>query len=136
MLILKLSLQTAVIIETANKDEEGIRAANIILTIISSVTLVLYTRNPTAVYKSICRRNKRQKRLDLGLGTLIDFIAKPATPATSINALVEPIYSIQPKSKVTIQVRMNQVILLRLFQRIQVKKKKSNTPNNTLIPIL
>jgi hypothetical protein len=54
MLILKPSLRTAVIIETASKDEEGIRAANTILTIISSVTLVLYARNPIAVYGSIC----------------------------------------------------------------------------------
>ena len=97
MLILKLSLRTAVITETASKDEEGIRAANTILTIIGSVTPVLYARNPTAVYRSIRRRNKRQKRLDLGLRTLIDFIAKPATPATSTNALIELIYSMWPK---------------------------------------
>ena len=102
MLILKLSLQTAVITEIASKDEEGIRAANTILTIIGSVTLILYARNQTAVYRSICQRNKRQKRLDLGLRTLIDFIAKPATPATSTNALIELIYSMWPKSKVTI----------------------------------
>jgi hypothetical protein len=61
MLILKPSLQTAVITETASKDEEGIKAANIILTIISSVIPVLYARNPIAIYKSIYRRNKRQK---------------------------------------------------------------------------
>ena len=94
MLILKLSLQTTIITKTASKDEEGIKAINIILTIIGSVTLILYARNPIAVYKSIRRRNKRQKRLDLRLRTLIDFIAKPATPATSTNALAEPIYSI------------------------------------------
>jgi hypothetical protein len=104
---LNLSLRTAVITETASKDKEGIRAANTILTTIGSVTPVLYTRNPIAVYGSICRRNKRQKRLDLGLRTLIDSMAKPAIPATSTNALVEPIYSMWPKSKATIQVRMN-----------------------------
>jgi hypothetical protein len=102
MLILKLSLQIAIIIETTSKDKEGIKAANIILTIISSVILVLYARNPTAVYKSICRRNKRQKRLDLRLRTLIDLIVKPATPATSTNALIKLIYSIWPKSKAII----------------------------------
>ena len=108
MLILKLSLRTAVIIETASKDKEGIKAANTIPTTIGSVTPVLYTRNPTAVYRSIRRRNKRQKRPDLGLGTLIDLIAKPATPATSTNALAEPIYSMWPRSRVkTIQVRIN-----------------------------
>ena len=94
MLILKLSLQTAVITKPASKDEEGIKATNTILTIISSVTLVLYARNPTTVYRSICRKNKRQKRLDLRLRTLIDFIAKPATLTTSTNALAKPIYSI------------------------------------------
>jgi len=99
MLILKLSLRTAVITETASKDEEGIRAANTILTIIGSVTPVLYARNPTAVYRSIRRRNKRQKRPVLGLGTLLDFLARLITPATSINALVELIYSMWPKSR-------------------------------------
>ena len=54
MLILKLSLQIVVIIETASKDEEGIRAINIILTIISSVILVLYARNPTTILRNIC----------------------------------------------------------------------------------
>ena len=107
MLILKLSLQIVVIIETASKDEEGIRAINIILTIISSVILVLYARNPIAVYKSICRKNKRQKRLDLRLRILIDFIVKLVTPATSTNALLVLIYSMWPKSKVIIQVKMN-----------------------------
>ena len=33
--------------------EEGIKAANTILTIISNATLALYTRNPAAIYKSI-----------------------------------------------------------------------------------
>ena len=99
ILILKPSLQTAVITETASKDEEGIKAANTIPTTIGSVIPVLYTRNPITVYRSICRRNKRQKRLDLGLRNLIDFIAKPATPATSTNALIELIYSIWPKSR-------------------------------------
>ena len=94
MLILKLSLRTAVITETASKDKEGIRAANTILTTIGSVTPVLYTRNPIAVYGSICRRNKRQKRLDLGLRTLIDLATRPATPVTSKNALLVLIYNI------------------------------------------
>ena len=52
--ILKLSLQTAVITETASKDKEGIRAASTILITTDGVILVLYTRNLTAVYKSIC----------------------------------------------------------------------------------
>jgi hypothetical protein len=95
--------------ETARKAacKEDIKAANTIPTTISNAIPVLYTRNPTAVHRSIHRRNKRQKRLDLGPGTLTNFIAKPATPATSTNALVEPIYSMWPKSKVIIQVRMN-----------------------------
>jgi hypothetical protein len=107
MLILKLSLQTAVITKPASKDEEGIKATNTIPTIISSVTPILYARNPITVYRSIRRRNKRQKRLDLRLRTLIDFIAKPATPATSTNALIKLIYSMWPKSKVIIQVKIN-----------------------------
>ena len=53
MLILKLSLQTAVIIETASRDKEGIKAANIILIITNSVIPILYARNPTAVYKNV-----------------------------------------------------------------------------------
>jgi hypothetical protein len=109
LLILKLSLQIVVIIETGREEciKEDIKAANTIPTTISSVIPVLYARNPTAVYGSIRRRNKRQKRLVLGPGTLIDFMAKPATPATSTNALAELIYSMWPKSKVTIQVRIN-----------------------------
>jgi hypothetical protein len=35
---------------------------------------VLSTRNHTIVHGSIRRRNKRQKRLDLSLGTLADLI--------------------------------------------------------------
>ena len=35
---------------------------------------VLFTRNYTIVYRSICRRNKRQKRLDLNLRTLANSI--------------------------------------------------------------
>jgi hypothetical protein len=92
LLILKLSLQIVVIIKTGR--EEDIKAASTILTTIDSITPVLYARNPTAVYRSIRRRNKRQKRLDLRLGTLINFIVKPATPVTSTNALLVPIYSI------------------------------------------
>jgi hypothetical protein len=110
LLILKLSLQIVVIIETGREEgiKEDIKAANTIPTTISSVTPVLYARNPTAVYKSIRRRNKRQKRPDLRLRTLIDLIVKPATPATSTNALAKPIYSMWPRSRVkTIQVRIN-----------------------------
>jgi hypothetical protein len=66
----------------------------------------LFARNQIAVYGSIRQRNKRQKRLDLRLKTLVDL--EPATPVTSTNALLLPIYSMWPKSKVkTIQVRMN-----------------------------
>ena len=127
ILILKLSLQTAVITETANKDKEGIKATNTIPTTTGNAILVLYARNPTTVYRNIHQRNKRQKRLDLGPRTLIDLIAKPATLAISTNNFLVPIYSIQPKSRVkTVQVRTNQVTLLRLFWQIQVKKK-SNT---------
>jgi hypothetical protein len=54
MLILKLSLQIAIITKTASKDKEGIKATSTILTIISSITLVLYARNLTTIYKSIC----------------------------------------------------------------------------------
>ena len=102
LLILKLSLQIVVIIETSQEEvikekgikEEGIKATSITPTITGNVILVLYARNPTAVYRSIYWRNKRQKRLDLRLGTLVGLVAKPATLITSINTLIEHIYSI------------------------------------------
>jgi hypothetical protein len=84
MLILKLSLQIDAIIAATKK--VNIKATSITLAITDSEILVLYTRNPTAVYRSIHRRSKRQKRLNLR--------PKTATPATSKNALAKLIYSI------------------------------------------
>jgi hypothetical protein len=52
----------------------------------------LFARNQIAIYRSIRQRNKRQKRLDLRLKTLVDL--ELATPITSTNALLLLIYSI------------------------------------------
>jgi hypothetical protein len=77
------SLQIDAIIAADCKGD--IRAINIIIaTIINNAILVLYARNPTTTYKSICRRNKRQKRPDLRPGTLVDLITNRLTLASAL----------------------------------------------------
>ena len=58
---------------------------------------VLYIRNPNTTYRSIYRRNKRLRRLNLRVETFTDL--DPEILATSINALGVLIYSILPNLK-------------------------------------
>jgi hypothetical protein len=80
---IKHSLQIDAIIAANYKGD--IKAISItIATTIDNVILVLYTRNPTAAYKSIRRRNKRQKRPDLRPGILVDLITNRLTLASAL----------------------------------------------------
>jgi hypothetical protein len=58
---------------------------------------ILYIRSPNTTYESIYQRNKRLRKLDLGIEISINSDSK--IPATLINALVILIYSILPKLK-------------------------------------
>jgi hypothetical protein len=62
----------------------------------------LFVRNHTADPRSIYQRNKRLKRLDLGLKTSIDLALRPETPMTSIHTSRVHTYNMWPKSKVKI----------------------------------
>jgi hypothetical protein len=95
-------LQAIVSPEIVNTDptatsEPAITTPSPVIAMIILRSHVLYTRNPNAAYRSIYRRNKRLRRLDLGIEISIGL--DPETPATSINALVVLIYSILPKPK-------------------------------------
>jgi hypothetical protein len=68
-----------------------------IIIIIILRSRILYIRNPNTAYRSIYQRNKRLRRLDLGIE--ISISSDPEILVTSINALVVLIYSILPKSK-------------------------------------
>jgi hypothetical protein len=59
---------------------------------------VLYIRSLNTAYRSIYRRNKRLRRLDLEIEISISL--DPEIPITLINALVVLIYSILLKLKV------------------------------------
>jgi hypothetical protein len=65
---------------------------------------VLYIRSPNAAYRNIYRRNKRLRRLDLGIE--ISISSDPEIPVSLINALVILIYNIllKPKAKRVIRV--------------------------------
>jgi hypothetical protein len=58
---------------------------------------VLYARSPNTTYRSIYRRNKRLRKLNLGIEIFIS--SDPEIPITLINALVVLIYSILLKLK-------------------------------------
>ena len=60
----------------------------------------LFAKSQIAVPGSIRRRNRKQKRHDLGLRTSVDLLTRPVDPVTSKNASLAPIYSIWPESKV------------------------------------
>jgi len=60
----------------------------------------LFAKSQIAVPRSIRRRNKKQKRHNLGLRTSVDLLTRPVDPVTSKNALLAPIYSMWPESKV------------------------------------
>jgi hypothetical protein len=68
-----------------------------VIAIIISRSRVLYARSPNIAYGSIYRRNKRLRRLDLGVEIFIS--SDPEIPVTLINALVILIYSTLLKLK-------------------------------------
>jgi hypothetical protein len=84
--------------------ESVITTLSPIIIIIISRSYVLYIRSPNTAYRSIYRRNKRLRRLDLGIE--ISISSDPEILATLINALVVFIYSIllKPKAKRVIRV--------------------------------
>jgi len=63
---------TTIEIDLTNTDL--VITATTAITIRIPETYALFVRNHIIVYRSICRRNKRQKRLNLSLGTLADSI--------------------------------------------------------------
>jgi hypothetical protein len=65
---------------------------------------VLYIRSPNTAYRSIYQRNKRLRRLDLGVE--ISISSDPEIPATLINTLVVLTHStlLKPKVKRVIRV--------------------------------
>jgi hypothetical protein len=65
----------------------------------------LFAKSQIAVPRSIRKRNKKQKRHDLGLRTSVDLLTRPVDPVTSKNALLVLIYSIWPESKVKMIIR-------------------------------
>jgi hypothetical protein len=68
----------------------------------------LFIKSQIAVPRSIRRRNKKQKRLDLGLKTSVNSLIRPVDPVTLRNDFLVPIYSTWPNSRVKIMtVRTN-----------------------------
>jgi hypothetical protein len=65
---------------------------------------ILYIRSPNTTYRSIYQRNKRLRRLNLGIE--ISISSDPEIPAILINALVVLIYSILPKPKAKRAIRV------------------------------
>ena len=106
----------------------------IIITIRILRSHALYIRSQTTTPRSTYQRNKRLRRPNLELETLVNLVVRYKPPKSSINALIAPIYSIQLKSRENLKVvKTNQVILLRLSQQIQMTKTKRI---NLLIPTL
>jgi hypothetical protein len=77
--------------------EPVIITPSLVIAIIISQSRVLYIRSPNTAYRSIYQRNKRLRKLDLGIEISIN--SDPEIPATLINALVILIYSILLKLK-------------------------------------
>jgi hypothetical protein len=59
-----------------------------------------FIKSQIAVPGSIRRRNRKQKRLDLGLKTSVDSLIRPVDPVTLRNDFLVPIYSTWPNSRV------------------------------------
>jgi hypothetical protein len=79
-----------------------------VIVIIMLQSRVLYIRDPNTAYRSIYRRNKRLRKLNLRVETFTNL--DPEIPVTLINALVVLIYSILPnlkEKKITRVVRTN-----------------------------
>jgi hypothetical protein len=78
----------------------GLIAADSTATIVQILEIhASFARDQTADPRSIYRRNKMQKRLDLGLKTSVDLRIGLADPVTSKSVLLMPIYSMWPKSR-------------------------------------
>jgi hypothetical protein len=96
------TLQAIVPSEIVNTDptatsEPVITIPSPVIVIIILRSRILYIRNPNTAYRNIYRRNKRLRRLDLGVEMSIGL--DPEIPVTLINALVVLIYNILPKPK-------------------------------------
>jgi hypothetical protein len=88
----------------ATTSEPVITTPSPIIIIIILQSHVLYIRSPNTTYRSIYRRNKRLRRLDLGVE--ISISSDPEIPVTLINALVILIYNILLKLKVKRVIRV------------------------------
>jgi hypothetical protein len=84
-------------IDPAITSESVITISNSVIITIILRSRILYIRDPNTAYRSIYRRNKRLKRLDLRIEISTDL--DPEIPITLINALVVFIYSILPNLK-------------------------------------
>jgi hypothetical protein len=72
--------------------ESVIITSSPVIIIIILRNYILYIRDPNTIYRSIYRRNKRLKRLDLRVKTFTNL--DPEISVTLINTLVVFIYSI------------------------------------------
>jgi hypothetical protein len=63
-----------------------------------------FVKSQIAIPGSIRRRNRKQKRLDLGLKTLVDSPTRPVDPVTLRNDFLVPIYSTWPNSRVKMMI--------------------------------
>jgi hypothetical protein len=96
------TLQTTVHSEIINTDSAAtsksvITTLSPIIAIITLQSCILYIRDPNTAYRSIYRRNKRLRRLNLRVEIFTNLNSE--IPATLINALVVLIYSILPNLK-------------------------------------
>jgi hypothetical protein len=83
--------------DSAATSEPVITIPSPIIVIIILRSCILYIRDPNTAYRSIYRKNKRLKRLDLRIEISIDLDSE--IPITLINTLVVFIYSILPNLK-------------------------------------
>ena len=84
--------------DLAITSEPVITTLSPIIIIITLQNYILYIRNPNTAYRSIYRRNKRLRRLDLGIEIFIS--SDSEILITLINTLVILIYSILLKLKI------------------------------------
>jgi hypothetical protein len=116
---LPISLTDDTIHETTSPiaDMRAINTAPAVITAIQFVPLsliatvrtlgrVLFARNLTAAPRSICRKNKTLKRLDLGLGTSVVLAITVIAPVTSIDALPLLTYNMWPGSRASLTMRL------------------------------
>jgi hypothetical protein len=84
-------------IDLAITSEPVIITLSLIIIITIFRSYALYIRDPNTAYRSIYRRNKRLRRLNLRIEIFTNL--DPEISITLINALVVLIYSILPNSK-------------------------------------